>query len=98
MAPPSQVIHRLYFKDMAYYHIAQESANGKGIADPDERITADAKLVANELSLVICEGDRNKSTSPCFVCSCNCLVDWPSFLIYNKLTLRHVHRVLMFWL
>lgn len=40
-----------------YYHVAQASAiTGSGIADPDERITADTKLVTHEMALVLCQG------------------------------------------
>ena len=52
----THLMHSLYFRNMSYYHIAQKSAIGEGITDPDERITADAKVVAREMSLVFCEG------------------------------------------
>ena len=52
----THLMHSAYFKDMSYYHIAQKSAIGEGITDPDERITADCKVVARQMSLVFCEG------------------------------------------
>lgn len=40
----------------AYYHVAQASTTGEGIPDPDERITADTKMVTKEMAMVFCQG------------------------------------------
>eukprot|EP00039_Didymoeca_costata_P029327 m.24190 g.24190 ORF g.24190 m.24190 type:complete len:1249 (-) comp7584_c0_seq1:100-3846(-) len=50
-------MHSLYFKDMAYYHVAQVSATSdQGISDPDERITSDVKIVSHQMAKLFCEG------------------------------------------
>lgn len=49
-------VHRMYFSEMAYYHIAQNAAINSGICDADDRITDDIKLVSNEMAHVFCEG------------------------------------------
>eukprot|EP00510_Aplanochytrium_minuta_P005739 CAMPEP_0184010874 /NCGR_PEP_ID=MMETSP0954-20121128/3484_1 /TAXON_ID=627963 /ORGANISM="Aplanochytrium sp, Strain PBS07" /LENGTH=227 /DNA_ID=CAMNT_0026290569 /DNA_START=24 /DNA_END=704 /DNA_ORIENTATION=+ len=54
----TKMLHQKYFSNSNYYAVAQGGAIGGqvNIKDPDERIVSDVKDVADQMSLVFCEG------------------------------------------